>query len=123
MTTPIGEFRLGAFNDYLIANSIPVDSISSPNETVEALVITFGASATSEQIAWAENAKSTFDWRAQRALERNTIVGTLSGLNAAQQEAVFRHVIADILRERWALAAAISAITNTPVPVTEPVPT
>lgn len=118
-----GSTRIAAFDAYLRDNAIPIDGLSSNGDAPAGITIQFKPEATAEQIAWAENAKATFDWRRRRALSRNTIVTAFSNLTTAQQNAVIRHVCAYIARQNPSEVASLAAVVGISLPVDEVDPT
>lgn len=121
--TTITDSRITAFYEYILSVGVPAEGFVNANYTLAGLTINYLPAATTEQMEWVENAKELFDWREQRALDRNTIQATVAGLNSAQREAVMQHVAAHVLQQNPQLAASIATVTNVPLPVTEPVPT
>jgi hypothetical protein len=115
----IGSGRLQDFETYLRSNAIPFTGISNPDSTSENLVIDFTAEATAEQISFATDAITTFDWRKRRMIARNTIVNTLASLATAQQNAILRHVCAAFIRANKAEALDILATLQQNVPIDE----
>lgn len=102
--------RLAAFDRYLRANAIPITGLqlSAPPAGPDTVTIDFAAGATAEQIAWAEQAKQSFDWRPRRFLTAAQIASVFAGLTAGQQNAILRRVFALIVmqNEDWVLEVA-----------------
>ena len=119
----IGSGRLQDFDAHLRQNGIPFDGLSNADNTSENLVIQYKAEATPEQIAWAEDAKATFDWRKRRMIARNTIVNTLANLTAARQNAILRHIAAAFIRANKAEALDLLATLQETIPIDEVDPT
>lgn len=87
--------RLSVFETYLTNNSIPIDGLSAIQpHGPDTVTIHYQVSATVEQIAWAEQAKQTFDWRPRRFLNKQVIASTYAGLTAQQKTAVLNRLIA-----------------------------
>lgn len=118
-----GSSRVSAFDAYLRTNSIPIDGISQNGAAPAGITIQFQVAATPEQIAWAENARDTFDWRRRRPLNRNTIVTALANLTTGQQNSVIRHIAAYIARQNPDEVAALAAVVGIALPVDEVDPT
>ncbi len=92
--------RLQDFDAYLRQNAIPISGLSdSGGARPAAITIQFLPEATAEQIAWAEDSKTNYDWRERRMLTRNQIVSGIQTLTAAQQNTIIRHMIASFIRE------------------------
>jgi hypothetical protein len=123
-----GQFRVGAFDALLRSAGVPIDGISLQADAPAGVVIQFKETATPEQIAWAENAKATFDWRRRKPLTRNQIQAALANLTTGQQNAILRHAVCFLLRQNTSEAADIANVLGLALPVdeadpTEPVPT
>ena len=121
--TAIGAGRLADFDAHLTSLGIPFSGLTNADNTVESLVIDFLPAATAEQITQANDAKVAFDWRKRRMIARNTIVNTLAGLTAAQQNAVVRHIVAAFIRANKAEALDLLATLQQNVPIDEVDPT
>lgn len=100
---------------------IPFDGISviDINATPVNAVIQFKASATAEQIALGNQMLADFDWRKRRALARSVVVNALQQFTTAQQNAILRHAVCEMLRNSPQLAAQIDAVLGTSLPVDE----
>lgn len=123
---PLGSFgstRVAAFESLLRNNSIPISGIGVSGDAPAGITINFLPAATAEQIAWANDQKASFDWRRRRAIARNTIVTTLAGLTANQQNAILRHVCAYIARQNPDEVANLAAVVGVSLPVDEVDPT
>lgn len=116
--------RLNAFDRYLRQNAIPIDGLSQSGTPAgpETVTIQYQASATQEQIDWAEAAKQSFDWRPRRFLSDGQIASVFAGLTTAQQNAVLRRLFARFLQanEPWVLE--VMADHGVSIPYDEVVP-
>jgi hypothetical protein len=114
-------FRVSVLNGVLAEAGIPVDGISIVDiaPTPPVVTIQYTADATAEQIALGDQILAQFDWRKRRALARTTVVTALQQLTTAQQNAILRHVVCEIVRNQPALAAQIDAALGTSLPVDE----
>ena len=115
--------RLQAFDAYLRQNSIPIDGLSG-NQPYgpETVTIQFQASATAEQITWAENAKQTFDWRPRRFLTDANIASVFAGLTSAQQNAILRRLLARFVVQNETWVREVMADHGVSIPYDEVVP-
>jgi hypothetical protein len=104
MPLPLGSFRISDFDAYLRANNIPIDgvSLSSTVDAPEGISIQYAASATTEQQAWAETAKASFDWRKRRMLTAKQIADHITALTTAQQNAILRRFVGLVIRSNKA---------------------
>lgn len=119
-----GQTRVAPFFEYLKANAIPVVGIAPlVSDAPAGVTIQLDPAATAEQIAWANNARDTFDWRRRRSLSRNDIVTALQNLTTQQQNSVLRHVVCYLLRQNPQEAANVMAVIGTSLPVDEVDPT
>lgn len=100
---------------------IPFDGISVIDIAASPVnaVIQFKTSATAEQIALGNQMLAAFDWRRRRALTRTVVVNALQQFTTAQQNAILRHAICEMLRNSPQLAAQIDAVLGTSLPVDE----
>lgn len=116
--------RLNAFDRYLRQNAIPIDglSLSAPPAGPETVTIQYQASATVEQVAWAEAAKQSFDWRPRRFLSDATIASVFNGLTNAQQNAVLRRLFARFLQQNEEWLLQVLADHGVSIPYDEVVP-
>jgi hypothetical protein len=114
-----GSSRLPAFDAHLKGAGIPISGLSQSGPAPAGVTIGYLPEATAEQVAFAENEKATFDWRRRRPLSRNTIATAVAALTAQQQNAILRHVVCMILRERINDGANISAVLGVAVPLDE----
>lgn len=115
--------RLQAFDRYLRQNAIPIDGLSgSQPYGPETVTIQFKAEATAEQIAWAEAAKQSFDWRPRRFLTPAQIASVFAGLTTAQQNAVLRRVFALLVSQNEDWVLQVMADHGVAIPYDEVVP-
>lgn len=117
--TAIGEGRDGDFLDYLKNNNIPATGYSNADNTVENLTISYGAEATAEQITWAENAKSTFDWRKQRVRSLADLYANFSGLTTTERAALQARAFSIVARTQPNLMAQALIAAGITLPLTE----
>lgn len=118
-----GTSRISAFDAYLTDNAVPINGVGISADAPAGVSIDFKPEATAEQIAWATNARDTFDWRRRRPLSRNTIVTALANLTTAQQNAILRHIAAFIGRQNPSEVASLAAVVGISLPVDEVDPT
>jgi ABC-type taurine transport system substrate-binding protein len=84
--------------------------------------IQYQASATAEQIAWAEQAKQTFDWRPRRFLSDSTIASAYAGLTTQQQNAILRRLVALLIRNNESAVLQIFSDLGQSLPYDEVAP-
>lgn len=115
------SFRVAILDSLLREVGIPFDGISviDINATPVNAVIQFKSSATAEQIALGNQMLAAFDWRKRRALTRSIVVNALQQLTPAQQNAILRHAVCEMLRNSPQLAAQVDAVLGTSLPVDE----
>lgn len=120
---PIGNPRVTDFAAYLTLNNIPISSVGDDNNGTDpypqGVTINYLPAATSEQIAWAEDAKVSFDWRKRRMLTRAQIAGLTAGLTANQQNTILRHMVSQFIRDNKAAALAAIADLGVTLPIDE----
>lgn len=118
------QSRTSAFDAYLRANAIPIDglSVSSNPPGPTTVTIQFQASATAEQIAWANDALASFDWRPRRFLAESVIASTIAGLTTAQQNAVYRRLAALFIMQNEAWVRQVMADQGISIPYDEVAP-
>lgn len=120
---PFGNPRLLDFDQHLRLLGIPIGGVSDNNNGTDAypqgVTINYLPAATAEQIALGEAEKESFDWRKRRMIARNTVVNTLAGLTAAQQNAILRHIAAAFIREHKAEALDVIATLGANLPIDE----
>lgn len=91
--------RISVFSNYLLANGIPVEGLAGSEPYGPTTVtINYRETATAEQIAWAEQAKQTFDWRPRRFLSDAVIASAYNGLTAQQKNALLNRLVALLIR-------------------------
>lgn len=115
--------RVADFDAYLRRNSIPLVGVINTNNTPEGLTLQFDASATAEQIAWANNAKETYDWRPRRLLDPETIASNFNGLTQAQKDSLLNHLVGITAQQAKSLLEDAIAVVGAPLPIDEVDPT
>lgn len=116
--------RFQDFDALLRSNGIPFVGLQDTGGARPgAITIDFSPSATAEQIAWANNAKETFDWRERRSRTRQDVVLSLQSLTTAQQTAYRNHAIVAWSLANPQIANAILNQIGVPLPIDEVDPT
>jgi len=123
MTTPIGNNRETAFDEYLQASGIPISGLTNTNGTVEGLVINFLPEATQTQVDFAEAAKLTFEWRKLRAVTQSAVETAFSSLGASVQNQILRKLVMYFARQNPAQVQAMLDAAGITLPVQEVDPT
>lgn len=123
MTTPIGDYRESAFDEYLKASGIPISGVQNVNGTVEGLVINFLPEATQTQIDFAEAARLTFEWRKLRAVTQSAIEAAFSSLGTSVQNQILRKLVMYFARQNPAQVQAMLDSAGITLPVQEVDPT
>lgn len=115
--------RLLVFDTYLRANAIPIDGLSGSAPYGPTTVdIQFRPEATAEQIAWANQAKETFDWRPRRFLSDATIASAYAGLTSLQRAAILNRFVGLLVRQNEAAVVEMFADLGVSLPYDEVVP-
>ena len=115
--------RVEAFEKYLRQNAIPINGLGfsdPPGPTT--VTIDFKPEATAEQVAWAEAALESFDWRPRRFLTDAVIASTIAGLTAQQQNAILRRLVARFLQQNEEWVREVMADHGVAIPYDEVVP-
>lgn len=119
------SFRASILDGLIRDAGIPLVSVQviDINAVPPNVNLVFSPSATAEQIALANQIKDAFDWRRRRALARNTVVTGFQSLTTAQQNAIIKHLVCEMMRLNPSAAAQISQFVGAPLPVDEVDPT
>jgi hypothetical protein len=118
---PLSRFQ--AFDTYLRSNGIPIDGLSGDTPYGPTTVtIQYQASATQQQIDWAEQAKQTFDWRPRRFLSDAVIASAYAGLTTQQQNALLRRLVALLIRQNESAVLQIFSDLGQSLPYDEVAP-
>ena len=114
-----GSTRLVDFDDYLRANSIPINGVSQTADAPEGVAIDFQEAATVEQISWANNAKTAFDWRKRRLRSLADLYANFSGLTTAERANLQARGFAIVAQTNPSLMAQMLLAAGIDLPLTE----